>query len=92
MECEVCKNDFKSLDKHHIQSKSKGGSNKSWNIANLCPNCHRSVHLGDIVLEGKYNTTMGMVLFYHYKNDNFVVCEDQPEVYIMNKEKSNGIL
>ena len=84
-ECEICRNKFKLLDKHHIQSKSKGGCNKPWNIAHICPNCHRAVHLGEIILEGKFNSTDGMILFFHTEKDDFVVSENPPEVYLIKR-------
>lgn len=33
-----------TLDIHHIQKKSKGGTDKHANLIALCPNCHRLAH------------------------------------------------
>jgi hypothetical protein len=66
--CEVCNDNTVKLDKHHIVSKSLGGSNQKCNIANLCPTCHRKVHTSILVLEGWYLSTTGYVLLYHDKN------------------------
>jgi phage replication O-like protein O len=37
------------IERHHIISRSDGGSNKISNLINLCPNCHSLTH------KGKYN-------------------------------------
>ncbi len=45
--CYIC--EFKdSIERHHIISQSKQGSNKVENIIILCPNCHSLVHKGKI--------------------------------------------
>jgi len=54
--CEICKSKLLT-DTHHIQSKSKKGSNQLHNICELCPNCHRLVHEGKIILEGRFLTS-----------------------------------
>ena len=66
MECEICGKDKLFLEKHHIHSKSLGGSNKPYNITNICPDCHKLIHSGIIILEGKYNSTKGVVLVWRY--------------------------
>jgi len=82
--CEICEDDSVLLDKHHIISKSKGGSNKAYNIAHLCPNCHRRVHTGDIILEGRFESTLGNVLVYHLKGDQqFITDRDLPNVHLI---------
>lgn len=45
--CELCKIKDISLDKAHWVENAKGGSSKSFNILNLCPNCHRKLDRGD---------------------------------------------
>lgn len=54
--CEVC-DEHILTDIHHIISKSKGGLNIESNKCELCPSCHRRVHTGDIVLEGRFLTS-----------------------------------
>ena len=81
MICEIC--NFKGiLEKHHINSKCYGGTNHKSNIAILCPNCHNMVHRGEIILEGKYQTSIGTKLIYHLKNDNFILNPNPPKVYL----------
>ncbi len=88
MVCEICKEDFSSLDKHHITSKSKEGTNKRYNICHICPNCHRKVHLGDIILEGRFKTTACKVneseLIWRYKNEESIT-GIEAKVYIIGK-------
>ena len=45
--CEICGEQFSSLDKAHWKENAKGGSTRSNNILNLCPNCHRKLDRGD---------------------------------------------
>lgn len=60
--CEICKNKFNYLEKHHIKSVSKGGKNEKGNYAYICPNCHELVHRGEIILEGRFGSTKGTIL------------------------------
>jgi predicted restriction endonuclease len=51
--CELCGiRGLRLLDRHHIVPVSQGGSDKPWNRVNLCPNDHRRVHRGLIVIDG----------------------------------------
>ena len=56
MQCDVC-NEIINIDNHHIQSVCYGGPNIKWNKCKLCPNCHRNVHAGLIIIEGWFATT-----------------------------------
>lgn len=80
--CEICgKIEFQ--EKHHIKSKSFGGSNDRYNIAYLCGNCHTSVHRGEIILEGKFQTTAGFKLIYHRKNEAPIITgQELPNVFL----------
>lgn len=82
MKCEICKKEVLSLDKHHIHSKSLGGKNNTRNIANICPNCHRLVHMGLIILEGQFDTTHGQKLVWRKYGDESVTGLKDPPVYI----------
>ncbi len=83
MKCEVCNKYFESLDKHHIQSRSKGGSNSPNNIAYICPNHHRLVHLGLVIIEGRFNSTSGDVLVWRKHDKESITGVKDPDVYIM---------
>jgi len=80
-QCEIC-GCLHYCDRHHIQSKSKGGNNKWSNICNLCANCHRAVHMGDIIIEGRFLTAHGYQLIYKRKNQNRITSGELPEVFI----------
>jgi 5-methylcytosine-specific restriction endonuclease McrA len=41
--CEICLETDIALDRAHWVAASKGGSNRTYNILNLCPNCHRKL-------------------------------------------------
>ncbi len=83
--CEICSESDIILDRHHITSKTNGGTNEPSNIVSLCCNCHRRVHMGMFVLEGRFLTTDGYELIYHTQNDPNVIDRENPEVYIFNK-------
>ena len=66
VKCEVC-GEKKNLERHHIIPRCDSRStNKDSNLAILCPNCHASVHSGDIILLGIYDSTGGKKLLWHY--------------------------
>lgn len=81
--CEICNKNYPTLDNHHIQSRSKGGSNQKWNIAEICQNCHKSVHLGLIILEGRFNTTNGNKLIWRKFNNESITGMTDPEVFLL---------
>lgn len=80
--CQIC-NTPALLDKHHIQSRSKGGDNSKSNICLLCPNCHKLTHAGIIVLEGIFLTSEGFQLLWHYKDDQ-PITDQLPDTYTFN--------
>ena len=79
MICEICSIKI-IINEHHIQSLSKKGNNKKWNKINICPNCHRLIHIGEIIIEGKFLTTDGYKILWHYK-DNKSITTESPEVF-----------
>lgn len=85
MQCEICNMEFPKLDTHHIRSKSKGGNNSKSNLAKLCCNCHRLVHLGEIIIEGKFPSTGkgGYSLIHRNKNEESIMNLPLPEIYII---------
>ena len=73
--------DKHQIHKHHIIAKSKGGSNKKFNIIRLCPNCHNRIYIPDckrgihsikannyIILKGIFASSTGLVLEYETEN------------------------
>lgn len=87
--CEICKSGFLT-DIHHIQSRSKKGKNQLFNLCELCPNCHRLVHDGVIILEGRFTTSDCKLneteLIWRYNNYNSITNNNDPDVYTYNKK------
>lgn len=81
--CEICTKSFESLDKHHINSLSKGGYDNEHNLAHICPNCHRLVHKGKLVLEGRFSTGKGNILVWRIFDQPSITGMKDPEVYLM---------
>jgi hypothetical protein len=61
-----------NLEKHHIipqkdKKKNKDFSHGFVNLAILCPNHHAMADSGDLIIEGRFSSTRGSVLLYHFK-------------------------
>ena len=88
--CEICKSKLLT-DTHHIQSKSKKGSNQLYNICELCPNCHRLVHDGIIILEGRFLTSDCKLneteLIWRFNDNKSITNTNDPEVYLFTKKE-----
>ena len=59
--CDLC-NYVGSVDKHHINRDRR--SNNKYNLAKICPNCHRAIHSGKITIIGWKQTNEGRKLFF----------------------------
>jgi len=93
--CEICNIKNIILDTHHIQSRSKEGNNKKYNLCYLCPNCHRLVHEGKIILEGRYltsNCKLGYTeLIWRYSNEKSIDdLNKDPDVWIYGNKIKIG--
>jgi predicted HNH restriction endonuclease len=66
--CEVCDKD-NVLVEHHIRGRDIPNANTPSNLANVCSNCHRLIHTGNIIIENRLRTTNGFLLLWHYKKD-----------------------
>jgi 5-methylcytosine-specific restriction endonuclease McrA len=87
--CEVCNIVMVVPDTHHIHSRCYGGPNDKGNICTLCPNCHRKVHNGEIILEGKFGTTKGKRLVWR-KKDEMTITGHQPRCWLYSDNKDNS--
>jgi hypothetical protein len=58
------------LVEHHIEGRKIPNANHPSNLANICDNCHRKIHLGKIIIEGWFQTTAGKELFWHEANED----------------------
>ena len=89
--CDIC-NEFIKLDRHHIQSLCYGGLDIEWNRCGLCPNCHRKVHSGDIVIEGWYRTThSNLTLIYRDINEGSITGVKDPDVWLYGSNRKGGM-
>ncbi len=70
-ECEICEIET-PLQEHHIRGREIPDCNNVNNIAWCCPNCHDSIHLGLIIIEGWFNTTKGRELLWHNENEQSI--------------------
>ncbi len=86
--CEICSAKDVSLDKHHIHSLCYNGSNKPFNLSFICPSCHRKVHEGTIILEGKYSSTGGIILVYRNKDEESITGDTDPPVWIISDQSN----
>lgn len=90
MDKQVCDiaycNNYLKLDTHHIHSKCYGGGNQIWNKCKLCPNCHRKIHVGELVLEGWWSSSNGRILVYRAKNEPSITGYT-PKVWLFSDNK-----
>ena len=68
-ECDIC-HEKDILNRHHINGRKVKKANLKWNTADICGSCHLRVHNGKIILEGWFNTDNGLILFWHYNNED----------------------
>jgi uncharacterized protein YlaI len=73
--CEVC-NEPMFLEQHHIRGRKISNPHIHSNLANICANCHTKIHYGIIVVEGRYLTSDGYKLIWHYYKDNSITGND----------------
>jgi len=81
--CDICKERI-TTDNHHIQSTCYGGVNIDWNKCGICPNCHRKVHTGLIIIEGWFSTTAkkGRTLIWRNKGEESITEMSDPRVWL----------
>ena len=51
--CQICGEKDSKFEVHHIQFRSKGGSNRMDNLVTLCRDCHKQIHSGGLVFDKK---------------------------------------
>lgn len=66
--CEICGKQ-RILVQHHIMGRDIPNPNHKYNLCDVCDNDHRDVHEGIIIIEGWFQTTAGMELIWHYKDE-----------------------
>lgn len=73
--CDIC-GTATYLDVHHIRGRKISDPNAKSNLANICPICHKLVHMGDIIIEGWLMTTLGIKLAWHRKEEPSITGDD----------------
>ncbi|MCK9433895.1 MAG: HNH endonuclease [Candidatus Cloacimonetes bacterium] len=73
--CQICKVP-RVLVEHHIHGRNIPDSNSSWNLVNICSNCHVDVHTGSIIIEDWIMTTKGLELSWHKPGEKGITGSD----------------
>jgi predicted restriction endonuclease len=84
--CEICGKN-RLLETHHIRSKCFNGTDKPYNLCYLCSNCHKLVHCGLIIIEGRFDCTSGNIVVWRKLNEKSVTGFEDPEVYLIPNTK-----
>lgn len=95
--CHICGAKDIRLEIHHIQYRSKGGSNRIDNLVTLCSNCHSKIHSGELefnrsVKSFKHASHMNIMkkrLIQSLKNEFDNVFETFGYLTKYNREKLN---
>ena len=74
-ECDTCHN-LEFLEEHHINGRKIRNANLPFNLANICPNCHYKVHLGELIIEKWVQSTAGRILISHNKDEKSITGSD----------------
>lgn len=73
--CDIC-GEKHILVIHHIKGRDGKDSEKFYNKANICSNCHNKIHHGLIIVEKWIKTSEGLELFWHHKGESSTTGED----------------
>ena len=82
MQCEIC-NKNRILESHHIKSRSKGGKDTKSNKCDICSNCHKLIHYGLLIVEGRFDCTSGNIVIWRKLGEESITGFSDPEVYIV---------
>lgn len=73
--CDVCE-DLEFLEEHHIRGRKIKNANLPFNLANICPNCHFKIHLGEYIIEDWVKSSNGRILLWHTKDEDSITGDD----------------
>lgn len=73
--CDMC-GDIQFLQEHHIRGRKIKNYNQPFNLANICPNCHVKIHLGEYIIENWISSTSGRILLWRKKNEKSLTGSD----------------
>ena len=84
--CDIC-NEKINTDNHHIQSKVYDGPDIKWNKCQICPNCHRQIHTGFIIIEAWVASTgsTGQTLIWRKKGEPSITGISDPKVWLYKR-------
>jgi len=78
--CPICET-RQILVGHHINGREIPDAESLFNKAYICDNCHKKIHMGQIIIEGWFQTTLGKELFWHKLEEvNFTGTETKPYI------------
>ena len=63
MRCDIC-NLKTRLVQHHINGRNIKDPHNRNNLCNICDNCHRKIHENEIIVEGWFMSTDGLILLW----------------------------
>ena len=71
--CEICGSTERAvLDAHHVIPRTdKRCTNLKNNLICVCSNCHRRIHAGDFIIEGRYLTSGGPEWFWYRRGESW---------------------
>jgi len=85
--CEICNKGTDFIKKHHIHSKSIGGSDLPSNRAYICSDCHDMVHVGLIIIEGRFGSLNGNTLIWRKLSEPSVTGLPDPKCWLKPNSK-----
>ncbi len=80
--CEICAlQSAAAIELHHIIPQTDPRcTNDPFNLAAICGSCHNEVHKGFKIIEGRYQTSIGLKLFWHEVDKPHTI---RPGIYLL---------
>ncbi len=80
--CEICGLvSPAAIELHHIIPRTDARcTDHPSNLAAVCGSCHNEIHKGYKIIEGRYQTSAGLRLFWHLVNQPHTI---RPGVYLL---------
>lgn len=74
-ECDICKAKA-FLEIHHINGREIPDAERLYNLCSICPNCHKAIHFGSIIIEKWASGFDGDILLWHKKGEESLSGEE----------------
>ena len=79
--CTIC-GAVSFLHIHHIAGRDIPNADHDSNLCSICPNCHTSIYMGKLVVEGWVMTSSGLTLMWHEKGaESFTGNDAAPHLF-----------